>query len=282
MSLNSTFIEWVKNPDGTQGFTCSPKTGCLNHTNGMCKGGGFPCYAHRLAYGRLKERYLANSKIAPFSGLPHGLGYTDPAFDPFYPRWWPERLERIRKRKKPTGIFLNDMSDWMGEYWPEEWTQAELDLMRQCPQHRFYTLTKQPQNLAKFSPFPDNVWLGVTATQPNFMRQAFKYLSEIEAKVKYISMEPLRGMIFNFNSEWFYDSGVSWIIIGSQTRPNVYPKIEWVTQIVKAADLAGVKVFLKDNLKPLVQNHLNNLDIGFETLMEPRAGSWQWRQEMPA
>ena len=50
--MNRTTIEWVKNPDGTQGYTWNPITGCLN---------GCPyCYARKLANGRLKQRYLAN------------------------------------------------------------------------------------------------------------------------------------------------------------------------------------------------------------------------------
>ena len=48
------------------------------------------------------------------------------------------------------------------------------------------------------------------------------------------------------------EAGISWLIIGAQTKPTVYPKIEWVGEIVEAADKVGVKVFLKDNLRPLL------------------------------
>jgi len=47
-----------------------------------------------------------------------------------------------------------------------------------------------------------------------------------------------------------------WIIIGSQTKPYNPPKIEWLQAIVELADEAGVPVFLKDNLKPLLGNNL--------------------------
>lgn len=53
--MNKTSIEWAKNPDGTQGYTWNPVTGCLN--------GCEYCYARKLANGRLKSRYLANSGI---------------------------------------------------------------------------------------------------------------------------------------------------------------------------------------------------------------------------
>jgi len=57
------------------------------------------------------------------------------------------------------------------------------------------------------------------------------------------------------------EAGISWIILGSQTRPTVYPKIEWVQEIVEAADKVGIPVFLKDNLKPLLATTVNGQDI---------------------
>lgn len=47
------------------------------------------------------------------------------------------------------------------------------------------------------------------------------------------------------------EAGISWVIIGSQSKPTVYPKIEWVQETTEAADKAGVPVFHKDNLKPI-------------------------------
>ena len=65
----TTNIEWVKNPDGTQGITWNPITGCKNHTTkGLCLDGLFPCYAWKLAHTRLKQRYLANSNLTPGHG----------------------------------------------------------------------------------------------------------------------------------------------------------------------------------------------------------------------
>jgi len=246
-----TLIEWVKNPDGTQGETLNSKTGCLNHTpEGLCLGGMFPCYAYKLANGRLRTRYLANS-ILPSHDEPNHEAHH---LDPFYPRFWPERLEQIRKRKKPTGYFLDDMSDWMGSYWPEEWTEAELQVMRDCPQHRFYTLTKQPQNLIKFSPYPPNCWVGVTATNPDLYLEARKYLRQIEATIKYISFEPLLAYTA-VSAMGLNQATINWVIIGAQTKPYKPPEIEWVEEIVLAARKAGIAIFQKDNLKPLFKTH---------------------------
>ena len=53
------------------------------------------------------------------------------------------------------------------------------------------------------------------------------------------------------------EAGISWVVIGSQTKPTKLPEIEWVEKIVKACDEAGVKVFLKNNLKPLLSQEYN-------------------------
>ena len=261
--MNKTQIEWAKNPDGTPGYTWNPITGCLNHSNGMCKGGNFPCYAYRLAHTRLKERYLANQNVGPLEQPPYpGIKmHSDiELLDPFYPRFWPERLELFRDkvsfgRSKPVGVFVCDMSDLFGIGVPWQWTKQILDVISVASQHRFYLLTKQPQNLAKFSPFPDNCWVGVTVTDNNQAAPAFDGLSNIDAKVKYLSFEPLlegmgernKVLISQEFMTWF-----DWLIIGAQTKPYKPPKIEWVREIVQAADKAGVPVFLKDNLKPLM------------------------------
>lgn len=69
------------------------------------------------------------------------------------------------------------------------------------------------------------------------------------------------------------EAGISWVILGSQTRPTVMPRIEWVEEIVRACDKAGIPVFLKDNLKPLLRETctVNSLVNTIE----------KWRQEMP-
>lgn len=271
--MGKTKIEWALNPDGTQGYTLSDKTGCLN--------GCEYCYARRLANTRLKERYLANINVAPIELSNHPSKMAEysnrkrllQTLDPFYPRFWPERLEQIRARKKPAGIFLNDMSDWMGDYWPDEWTEMELKVMRDCPQHRFYTLTKQPQNLPAWSPFPDNAWVGVTATDGIFYREAIHHLFKIEAKIKFVSFEPLLQPVGVTDLSI---GALDWVIIGSLTgtyqkliedahkypdltltksegtKWTLQPKIEWVNEIIEACDKAQIPVFLKDNLKPIM------------------------------
>ena len=290
--MNHTSIEWVKNPDGTQGYTWNPITGCLNHVNGMCKGGNFPCYAYRLAHGRLKGIYISNPNCAGYDADKlTGRQKIDILEDPFYPRFWPERLDELNPvygqdhRAMFKGIFVCDMSDLFGIGVPEEWTRKVLKRIGEFYYHRFYLLTKQPQNLIKFSPFPDNAWVGVTAVGGDKQQASFfdavHYLSMIQAKVKYVSLEPLLGKVENLCEPNILDPDeysnfvelLDWLIIGAQTKPYKPPEIEWVREIVEAADKAGIPVFLKYNL-------VGHLPIELPFYKQDTEG-WAIRQELP-
>jgi len=110
-------------------------------------------------------------------------------------------------------------------------------------------LTKQPQNLIKLSPFPDNCWVGVTITDPYPDNTPLAYLAKVEAKVKYISFEPLLKWGTDLSSVLklsFEKAGISWVILGSQTQPTRHPSREWVDEIITAADKAGIPVFVKE------------------------------------
>jgi len=265
----------------------------MNHIGGMCKGGGFPCYAYRLANGRLKARYLASNvnNIAP---IPEGTTH-DVLNDPFYPRFWEDKLlEPVNKLRRwgrnrsvfnaqsPKGIFVCSMSDLFGIGIPEEWTRRVLDKFQYAKQHRFYLLTKQPQNLQKFQ-IPDNAWVGVSATDALMFADACYRLRLVEAKVKYISFEPLLQFEYTATLDkakwiytWLMEAGIKWVIIGAQTKPNVMPKIEWVREIIEAADKAGIPVFLKDSLyKLLFERPVKDHDLYWATMSE-------LRQEIPS
>jgi len=69
--------------------------------------------------------------------------------------------------------------------------KAIYNTIKCCPQHTFLFLTKCPQNLLVWSPFPPNCFVGVSVTRNNQLENALKYLKQIEATVKFISFEPL-------------------------------------------------------------------------------------------
>lgn len=254
--MNKTKIEWVRNPDGSQGYSSNPFTGCLH--------GCSYCYARQESYGRCKQSDL--------SGYPIEQDHEN---EPFYPRYHPTRLLDIINHKKPAGIFLNDRSDSFASYWPQKWQDSIWEMILRCPQHRFYLLTKQPSNLSSFSPFPTNCWIGVTATDALMAYRAENSLARIVAEIKYISFEPLLGQIESLSGLLAcLTRHIDWLIIGSQTKPLKPPRLEWVEEIVNAADKAGIPVFLKNNLIPI-------LPVRKPFIHQDETGKSFPRQEMP-
>ena len=268
--MNRTKIEWCKNPDGTQGYTWNPITGCLNNCS--------YCYARKLANGRLKSRMEANFDLAGVdcaeTDCPHCP--SEMCEDPFYPRLWKGRLRNISYSETQRGIFVCSMGELFGPTLPPDWTGAVLEQCRRHPDDRFYLLTKQPQELAKWSPFPDNCWVGVSVTNETDFQRAMNYLPYVQAKVRYLSIEPFLGRILTTKGQ--LERYIDWLIIGAQTKPTVMPEREWVREVVKAADVAGIPVFLKDSISPL-------------TVPVEWSSPWMWdkasiygtklRQEMP-
>jgi len=286
--MNTTKIEWVRNPDGTQGYTLNPITGCLGPDGLRCP----YCFAHRLANGRLMLRYLANNNHISVLA----------SEDPFYPRFWPDKLKEIPDGR-PRGIFLCSMGEWAGPWVPKAWQDAIFAAIDAHPEHTFYLLTKQAQNLALFSPYPDNCRVGISATNAEEAYQRTDYLAGIKAKVKFISFEPLLGEPEgNYGQLVEVMQSVHWVIIGACTglkvellrlldtdlKPQVdnlklvkwkgniwtlQPKVKWVEDIARAADEAGIKVFLKDSLYDLLMD-IPHDDLYWETMSD-------LRQEVP-
>lgn len=286
--------------------TWNPLTGCLNHIDGWCisktskEGGDFPCYAYRLANTRLKGVYLANSNLPTHDEPNHEAHHAEP----FYPRLWEDRLWQFHKgdydkaypgriayfasREIEKGIFVCDMSDLFGIGIPEEWTRKVMTRIRDLSQHRFYLLTKQPQNLPQWSPFPDNCYVGVTATGNTRFHMAISELLKIKAKVTYLSIEPLLEPIYCGGMiGWIEWSGITkaihrfidWLIIGACTgtrkdmelvckkypgltlmpfgnKWSAQPSPLWISEIINACEKAQIPYFLKDNLAPLLGDNL--------------------------
>lgn len=163
------------------------------------------------------------------------------ADEPFKPTFHEDKLDVPLKRKKPTrfnACFMGDIA-----YATKEQLEKILDVVRQCPQHRFYFLTKQPDLLAeKDLIFPDNAWVGVTVNRQEDAWRIDKLRIHINATHKWVSFEPLYSYIST--TVWKID----WIVIGAQSNPEVQPEKEWVERLLASANIRDVPVFIKPNL----------------------------------
>jgi protein gp37 len=98
----------------------------------------------------------------------------------------------IAKIKEPSRIFWGSTIELFGKWIDPAWMRLIFDYIKEyCPQHTHIFLTKQPQNLIQYSPFPENVWVGYSATNPDMFINGLKYMSQIKATVKFVSLEPL-------------------------------------------------------------------------------------------
>jgi len=198
----------------------------LNPVRGLCPMACPYCYARRLY-----KRFGWNPEIAYMP--PHELAQV------------------LNKIRKPSRIFVGSTMELFGEWVDPVYREFLLGAVANYPQHTFLFLTKKPENLPK--EWPGNCWVGMSVTSDGYLAEALTHLSSVKAPVKFLSFEPLlQSSVIRY---WdFPRMGVSWAIIGRQTPASkkAAPQVSWIREIVDAADKAGVPVFEKNNLKPIL------------------------------
>ena len=212
MATQST-IEWTEQ-------TWNPTTGCTKISPG-CK----HCYAEVMA-----RRLCAMSA----SGYENGFDLT----------LHPARLEQPLRRKKPTVYFVNSMSDLFHEDIPNEFLDRVFAVIRQTPHHTYQILTKRADRLPQYFAHrscPQNVWLGVSVEDRNYGIPRIADLRRIDARVRFLSVEPLLEDLGNIDL-----TGIHWVIVGGESGPKARPMHEdWVTRVKEQTDAAGAAFFFK-------------------------------------
>jgi len=208
-----TKIEWT---DKTWG----PVTGCTKISPGCDN-----CYAERFA-----ERWRG------IKGHHYEQGFDL--------KLWPERLDAPLKWKKPCRIFVNSMSDLFHEDVPTEFIQKTFDVMRAAHWHTFQVLTKRPKRMLDFE-WPDNVWAG-TSIENKYFQWRTGWLRKVEAKVRFLSMEPLLGPPINLDL-----TGIHLVIVGGESGPGArHMDSDWARSIRDQCAAQGVPFFFKQNSGP--------------------------------
>jgi protein gp37 len=200
----------------------------------------------------------------PITGCEHDCPYCyardiaerfrGPAFpNGFAPTLHPDRLsapfnqvplesDDPRERR----IFVGSMSDVFGRWVPREWIEAILGVAAEAKQWEFLMLTKFPKRMAEF-PIPNNVWMGTTIDCQARVAAAVAGFEHVRARVKWISAEPLLEPLKIPHLDRF-----NLLVIGgasaSSKTPLWIPPFEWVADVMRQADAAGCRVFLKSNL----------------------------------
>lgn len=274
--MEKTKIDWADS-------TWNPVTGCLN--------GCEYCYARRIAerFGGASETH--NNEcchecqwITEGTGVIHDLdepiydydnGRNAPYpydFDPTFHRY---KLDEPQRWTKPRTIFVCSMADLFGDWVPDAWIQEVFQACENAPWHRYLFLTKNPKRLCKMAnsyviqkwnaehqkphkqtaeyegvlplPVHDNWWFGSSLDNANARRFqggfTWNTFTSIEPLTEYMDMG-----LGSFGSD-------KWTIIGAETgnrKGKVIPQREWVENILEAASITGVKVFMKESLRELM------------------------------
>ncbi|KKN74964.1 hypothetical protein LCGC14_0384660 [marine sediment metagenome] len=151
-----------------------------------------------------------------------------------------------RNIPKGSKTFVGSMMELFGEWVEPEWLQLIFDYCESASTHTFLFLTKKPENLIKWSPFPKNCWIGVSATNVVMADIALKNLYDIKATVKFLSLEPLLSWQHSIPTS--FPPHLDWLILGSRTQPTRHPKLLEVAEIIEDANRAGIPLFIKEPL----------------------------------
>ena len=276
--MKKTKIDWCDS-------TWNPVTGCLH--------GCEYCYARRIAerFGGASETHN-NECCNECQWITEGTGEIHELNEPIYdfdngrnapypfdfdPTFHRYRMDEPHRWTKPRTIFVCSMADLFGDWVPDEWIQEVLQACENAPWHRYLFLTKNPTRLCKMAnayvirkwnakhqkphkqtdeyegvlplPVHDNWWFGSSIDNANARRFdggfTWNRFTSIEPLTEYMDMG-----LGSFGSD-------KWTIIGAETgnrNGKVIPKREWVENIMEAASITSMKVFMKESIRELMGN----------------------------
>ena len=171
--------------------------------------------------------------------------------DPTEIRRTSERTFNLPARiKEPSKIFVCSWSDFFHPGVSFKWQVEALLLMQENNQHKYLILTKRPENIDQFHKdyfeHTPNIWLGVTAENQEMADLRIPLLLEVPAAVRFVSAEPLLGLIEFDERHIDYKGGVQWVITGGESGADgrwMDPK--WARVLKYECQDHGIPFFMK-------------------------------------
>lgn len=125
---------------------------------------------------------------------------------------------------KPKVVFVNSMSDLFHKDVPLSFIKKVFEVMNNTPQHTYQVLTKRAERLFELHEhlnWTRNIWMGVSVEDER-VTQRIDFLRQTNAKIKFLSCEPLIGPLMNLNLK-----GIDWAIVGGESGRKARPMKEW-------------------------------------------------------
>ena len=156
----------------------------------------------------------------------------------------PDRLEQPLHRKIPTTYLVNSMSDLFHEKIPFDYLDRIMEVIKKTPQHKYQILTKRQKRMFEYcqnKKLPKNIWLGVTVENIKQGLPRIEVLKEIDAEIRFLSIEPLLEDLGKVNFQ-----GIHWAIVGGESGAKARPmKKEWVLNIKEQCNKQKIAFFFK-------------------------------------
>lgn len=229
--------------------TWSPVTGCS----------GKGCKAHCWAKAMVKRFPVLHDGDV----LGCNVDFSQPVFHP-------SRLDKPLHWRKPRRVGVCFCGDLFDEQVPFEWVSQVLNVASpiDIERHQFFFLTKQAQRMRELiclwakeeshgcydwkQEIPLNFWFGVSITDQDDADRMIPELLKVPGK-KWISVEPMLGPVNLANylpvetiGGVEFESWPSWVVLGCESGPKGRRRPhEWMIDVVKQCDAAGVRVYVK-------------------------------------
>lgn len=224
----------------------SPMTGCSGKNCAIRES----CWA----YGMMRFPVIQAMHGERGYDTEYGIEVESIPFDEV--QFHPDRLDQPLHWKKARRVgvcFLGDLFDDQMKSGVVEWEKVMeiINVMWNAPQHQYFILTKQPQNMLEFyqewmrpEDKKDHIWWGTSyCTQPDFDEKVLQLL-QIPGK-KWISAEPLMERLW-FGKDLYQWASIDLVIVGCHSNPRRYPcKLEWVESVVDQCRAVGIPVYVK-------------------------------------
>jgi protein gp37 len=187
------------------------------------------------------------------------------------PMAWNEAAKREGVRKR---VFCSSMCDVFEDHPTIDAEREKLwPLIRATPKLDWQLLTKRPERIAANLPADwregwPNVWLGTSVESREYLER-IAALRHTPARLRFLSIEPLLGVMPTLRFELAVEPFIDWIIFGGESGPGhrEMPMDGFMAGVEAARD-AGSKVFVKQ-------------DSGPKPGRQGRIPDSHWIQEMP-
>jgi protein gp37 len=240
MGSNSK-IEWCD-------CTFNPWRGCTKVSDG-CKN----CYALALS--------KRNPKVLGIWG-PSGTRVS--ASESYWkdPETWDAAAAKAGERHR---VFCASMGDVFEDHPMRDKPRAQLwDLIRRTPNLDWLLLTKRPRNIMRMIPqdwaqggLPANVWAGTSVEDQSTADERIPHLLAVPARVRFLSCEPLLGLIDlaqagaieSAGPDWAgYNALIDWVICGGESGNKARPMHpNWARSLRDQCQEAAVPYFFKQH-----------------------------------